>query len=152
MLRLAQRLLLNREAARDASQEVFLRLYRKLGSIQENRNLEAWLYRTTVNICFDALRRAKPDLPLDLVDDPCATDRDPEQSMTSKQQSRLVLEALRRLTPRERSVIALRELEGYSTAEVAEILRSSEGTVRSQISSAKAKLRAFLDTQKEGQR
>ena len=51
VLRLAQRLLLNREAAKDAFQEVFLRLHRKLHTVDPHRNFTAWLYRATANYC-----------------------------------------------------------------------------------------------------
>jgi len=144
ILRLAQRLLLNREAAQDASQEVFLRLHKKLGTVDENRNLTSWLYRATANICFDFLRRAKQDLPLDLVADPCDTALDPEQNTAAMEHKQLVLAALKELTPRERQAIVLRDLEGCSTAEVAHILGSTETTVRSQISTGRVKMKDFV--------
>jgi RNA polymerase sigma-70 factor, ECF subfamily len=61
VLRLAQRLLMDRELAQDAAQEVFLRLHGKLGKFQEEKDLDPWLYRITVNICHDLRRRAKPN-------------------------------------------------------------------------------------------
>src|ERR1700761_7248619 len=64
VLRLAQRLLLNREAARDAAQDVFTRLHRKIGSVAEDKDLGPWLYRTTVNVCIDLIRRAKQEMPI----------------------------------------------------------------------------------------
>jgi RNA polymerase sigma factor (sigma-70 family) len=70
VLRLAQRLLLNRELAQDAAQEVFLRLHSKLGKFDDGKDLGPWLYRITVNICHDLRRRSKPDLPLDLAPPP----------------------------------------------------------------------------------
>ena len=57
---------------------------------------------------------------------------------------RLVEAALRALPERERAALVLRDLEGRTTSEVARILGSSEGTVRSQISTARLKIRAFL--------
>ena len=144
VLRVAQRLLLNREAAQDAAQDVFLRMYKKIGSFDEKQDLRAWLYRITANICFDILRRAKNDLPIDLGWDPAYAGDDPEKSAAARQEKQLVLAALKDLSPREREVIVLRDLEGYSSAEVAQVLGSSETTVRSQISTGRAKMKHFI--------
>src|SRR5690242_14629893 len=60
VLTTALRLLGNREDARDAAQEVFLRLYRNLAKVESARNLAGWLYRVTVNVCHDQ-RRKRPE-------------------------------------------------------------------------------------------
>ena len=151
VLRFAQRLLLNREAARDAAQEVFLRLYRNIRSIDERRELSPWLYRTTSNICLDMLRRTRNDLSINLVAEPQVEGLNPEQAMRLAQQQRFLVEALRELSPRERQAIVLRDLEGWSTAEVAELLGSTETTVRSQISTGRVKLRNYMLARTGGQ-
>jgi RNA polymerase sigma-70 factor (ECF subfamily) len=143
VLRLAQRLLLNREVARDATQDVFLRLYRNLAALNEEKDVTAWLYRTTANVCFDILRKARHELALD-VTDTLADDPDPEQSAAAQEQKLLLLSALKELSPREREAIVLRDLEGYSTAETARLLGSTETTVRSQISTGRVKMKNFL--------
>jgi len=144
VLRFAQRILLNREAAKDAAQEAFLRLYKSLREVDETRDLSAWLYRTTSNICYDILRRTKRHLSIDLSIEPADGRPNPEESMNSAQQKRLVMSALKQLSAREREVIALRDLEGHSTAEVAHILGISEGTVRSQLSTGRIKIKNFV--------
>jgi RNA polymerase sigma-70 factor (ECF subfamily) len=144
VLRLAQRLLPDRELAQDAAQEVFLRLHSKLGKFREEKDLGPWLYRITVNICHDLRRRAKPNLALELA--PLLQDRgpDPEQSALFAQQRELIAAALEELTPRERDAIVLRDLEGLSTAEVARILGSTQATVRSQISTGLVKMKRVV--------
>ncbi len=144
VLRVAQRLLLNREAAKDAAQDVFLRVYKKIGSVDERQDFRAWLYRITANICFDLLRRSKNDLPADLGFEAADAGDDPERSAAAVQERQLVLAALKNLSPREREAIVLRDLEGYSSAEVAKLLGSSETTVRSQISTGRAKMKSFI--------
>ncbi len=151
VLRFAQRLLLNREAARDAAQEVFLRLYRSIRSIDERRELAPWLYRTTSNICLDMLRRTRNDLSIDLVAEPEMEGRNPEQALRLAQQQQMLLEALGELSPRERQAIVLRDLEGWSTTEVAGLLDSTETTVRSQISTGRVKLRNYIMARTGGQ-
>lgn len=144
VLRLAQRLLLNREAARDAAQEVFIRLHKKIASVNEDKGPSPWLYRTTANVCIDILRRTKDELPIDLVSDLSEPSDNPEQSASVRQQQGIVLAALKSLTPRERQAVVLRDLEGHSTAEVAEILGTTEATVRSQISTGRVKIKTFV--------
>jgi RNA polymerase sigma-70 factor (ECF subfamily) len=80
VLRFAQRILLNHEAARDVAQETFMRLHRNMSRIDENRDLTAWLYRTTTNICYDTLRRSKQHLPIDALGEPAVEAPNPEQS------------------------------------------------------------------------
>lgn len=145
VLRLIQRLLLNREAAKDASQEVFLRLYKRLHSVNEDRDFSSWLYRLTVNICFDFLRRSTEDTSLDLIPEPTDVRKNPEQSLIEIEQNQLIPAALKELSPRERSAIVLRDLEGCSTAEVAQILGSTETTVRSQVSTGRVKIKTFVE-------
>lgn len=141
VLRVAQRLLLNSEDAKDAAQEVFLRLHRTLGRFDEKKELGPWLYRLTVNICRDHWRRSKRDLPIEPAQDWPDTAPDPEASAVTAQQYQLVLAALGQLSPREREAVVLRDLEGRTTGEAAEILGSSEATVRSQLSTGRVKIR-----------
>jgi RNA polymerase sigma-70 factor (ECF subfamily) len=144
VLGLAQKILLNREAARDAAQEVFIRLHKNLRHLEEGRDLAPWLYRTTSNACFDLLRRRKQDLPLDLSLELADGSLNPEESMAAIEERRLIFTALRELSPGERQAIVLRDLEGHSTAEVAQILNLAEGTVRSQISTGRVKIKNFV--------
>ena len=144
VLRVAQRILLNGEDAKDAAQEVFIRLHRTLSRFDEEKDLGPWLYRLTVNVCRDVLRRGKRNVPLDIVSDSADAAPDPEQSAVAAQQYRIVLDALQELSPREREAVVLCDLEGRSTEEVAEILESSETTVRSQLSTGRIKMTNYV--------
>jgi RNA polymerase sigma-70 factor (ECF subfamily) len=141
VLRIAQRIVLNREAARDIAQDVFLRFHRHLGRIDGDRDVKAWLSRTTANLCFDFLRSRGEELPLDVVSERASDTRSPEDLAGAEEERSMVVAALARLTPHERAAIVLRDLEGCSTAEVARILGSSEGTVRTHLSTGRNKLR-----------
>lgn len=133
--RTALRLTANRQDAQDAAQEVFLRLHRNLGKIDDSRNLPGWLYRVTVNACRDIVRKRKNTDSLG----------DLEMAVPNSTEAKLLVAgALRTLPEKERAAITLRDIEGLSTREVAEILGSSEATVRSQISSARLKIRKLL--------
>jgi len=143
VLRTAHRLAGNLEDAQDASQEVFLRLYRNLAKL-DTGNLAAWLYRVTVNVCHDARRRRPGTVPVDDAPELAAAG-DPQQSADQAEQRALLLRSLRMLSEKERAALVLRDLEGLSTAEVAGVLGSSVGTVRSQISKARLKVRDFVE-------
>lgn len=144
VLRVAQRLLLNGEDAKDAAQEVFFRLHGSLGRFQQEQDFAPWLYRMTVNICHDIRRRRKQEISLDNAMEVPDVSPSSEASVLFRQQQQLVLAALGDLTDREREVIVLRDLEGLSTAEVAKITGSLETTVRSQISMGRVKIRNYV--------
>ena len=139
----AYRLTGNLEDAQDASQEVFLRLYRNLSKIEAG-NLAAWLYRVTVNACHDARRRLLDTVPVEEGPEAAASG-DPLQSVGEAERKALLLRSLRTLSEKERAALVLRDLEGLSTAEVAGVLGSSVATVRSQISKARLKMRGFVE-------
>lgn len=140
----AYRLAGNLEDAQDASQEVFLRLYRNLGKL-ETGNLAAWLYRVTVNVCHDARRRRLSTVAVDDAVELATSGGDPQQSAGKAERRALLLRSLRMLSEKERAAMVLRDLEGLSTAEVAGVLGSSVATVRSQISKARLKVRDFVE-------
>lgn len=141
VLRTAWRILGSLEDAQDASQEVFLRLHQHLAAIDE-RTVHSWLYRTTLNVCFDMLRRRRPESEMNF--EPVADDN-PAREADRNDRKRLLERAMRRLPDRERAVLVLRDIEGLETSQVALILGVSEATVRSQVSMAKARLREWLE-------
>jgi RNA polymerase sigma-70 factor, ECF subfamily len=150
VLRTALRLLGRLDLAQDAAQETFLRLHRYLHRVDETRELGPWLYRLVVNACHTLGRRSRVAtlVSLEELDDlvgvrPASIEGLAERS----QQLRLVHAALATLPERERAAIVLRDLEGLTSVEVARILGSSEGTVRSQVASARLKIKSFVEKQ-----
>lgn len=141
----ALRLLGNMEDAKDASQEVFLRLYRNLGKVGASGNFPAWLYRVTVNVCYDMGKKRTASIPMEDVPDLAAPGTDPHQSAAGIERQRVLHMSLRMLSAKERAALVLRDLEGLSTGEVARALGSSEATVRSQISQARVKVKDFVE-------
>ena len=141
----ALRLLGRLEDAQDAAQEVFIRLFRHLKKLQSAEAVGPWLHRVTVNICNDAWQKRRPAsdvAELDLA----SPAPDPETLAGQAQRQRVVARGLEMLATKERAALVLREVEGLSTREVAEVLGSSEVTVRTQICTARMKLRKFTDS------
>lgn len=143
VLRTALRMLGRLEDAQDAAQEVFLRLYRFLDKLDLEREAAPWLYRMTVNVCCDLLKKRPPAAPLEF--EPPSREPSADQRMEDAERKRLLEQGLMTLGEKERAAVVLRDVEGLETAEVARILGSSEGTVRSQVSLARVKLRRYVE-------
>lgn len=146
---IAWRLLGNQDDALDAAQEAFLRVFKYLHKIDPTRDFSGWLSRIVINVCRDHGRKRRgqtrsfeADLESGALTEPASSSNTEAEAMEAEQRA-LILKALSILTPKERAALALRDLEGLSTEETARILGSSPTTVRSQICSARAKIREF---------
>ena len=152
VLSTAWRMLGNREDARDAAQEVFLRVHKYLKGFRSDQDFAAWLYRIIINVCRDHKRRGAQHQFASFESErdagtleTLASDEDVEANAIKSQQRALIGEALDTLSTKERAALVLRDLEGLSTEEVARVLGSSQTTVRTQISSARAKIKRYRD-------
>jgi RNA polymerase sigma-70 factor (ECF subfamily) len=142
VLRTAFRILGNWADAEDVAQEVFLRLHRHGIAFTNDGAAGGWLYRVTVNLCLDRARSRRPSQELS---DVPSRERSAEALVLVEENKQRLMAALAMLPAKERAAVVLREIEGLSTAEVAEALGSSEVTVRSQISKALVRLRGILN-------
>jgi RNA polymerase sigma-70 factor (ECF subfamily) len=146
VLAVAWRLLGEREQARDAAQEVYLRVHRSLASYRLGENFNAWICRITVNVCNDHARRRGPAMAgVEALDGPVHADpgSGAEEAVLLRERRALLQSALAGLTPAERSALVLRDLEGLSTEDTARALGVRPVTIRSQLCSARSKLQAF---------
>ena len=154
---LAMKLLGKGDDAQDAAQEVFLRTYKYLHRLNLEKSIEPWLMQMTVNVCRNIgrkrQRRLITFLESEAADAPTAsTSGDPYMDVVEEQERQMLRKALNGLPEKERIAITLRDIEGLSTAEVAEILNSSESTVRSQVSRARVHMKEAIDAMMEGKR
>ncbi len=148
---LSLRLAGNREEAADLTQEVFLRIYRHLGSFGGRSTLKTWVFRIAINHCRDRLSRHVP--PMQSIDgDPegggmtlADTARGPEELAVAADEGRRVTAGLSRLPQVFREAVVLRDLEGLSYEEIAEVLSVRVGTVRSRIARGREHLRLLLE-------
>ena len=140
LLRAAARVLGSREEALDVLQDAYVRAFDALveGSFDGRSRVSSWLYRVVMNASLDALRarRRRPTVPL--------PEAEPEASGDSAE-VRVALAELGRmldlLPADQRAALVLRELEGLSNAEVAEVLETSEGAIEQRLMRARATLR-----------
>jgi RNA polymerase sigma-70 factor (ECF subfamily) len=150
VLATAWRMLGNEDDARDAAQEVFLRAFKYLASFKADQDFAGWLYRITVNVCRDAGRKRSQISFTSFEDEQAAgglaraaSDENLEAAVIRAEQRALIAEALNTLSKKERAALVLRDLEGLPTDEVARLLGTTEATVRSQVSAARAKIKQF---------
>jgi RNA polymerase sigma-70 factor (ECF subfamily) len=124
------RLLGNRQAAEDVTQEVFLKLYRQPLSGQRNHNVSAWLYRVATNMGYNHLRgrnrrwQRNRYLVPDITDNP----DDPAETAAQRETKAAVRAALSRLPERQTQLLLLRQM-GLSYAELAELCNVASGSV-----------------------
>lgn len=143
---LAFQILRDRESAEDAAQEVLLRALDKLPTFRGESEFSSWLYRLTLNFCLEKrrldLRRAEI-LGVHLGEPPTQTASHERQIET-----RELLEcALDALSEPQRIALLLREWQGFSYDEIAEILQLPIGTVRSRLSKARRQFQIAYEAQ-----
>jgi RNA polymerase sigma-70 factor (ECF subfamily) len=154
VMALTWRMLGNDADARDASQEVFLRVYKYLRRFKQDQDFFAWLYQITLNVCRDIKKKRQHHsdrfTSLDVSgEEPAfavpAEQEDAEEIFMQTEQRELIARAMATLPDKERACIVLRDVEGLPTDEVARIMKSSSTTVRSQISSGRRKIKIYCE-------
>lgn len=124
--------------AEDAVQETFLRALRALPGFRAEAAVRSWLFRIAVNVCLDWKRARHPTEPWDEEQSPGYADtRSPETIALCQLE---VIEALDTLLPRHRAILLLKELEGWSAAEIAAVLRCTRKRVENELYKARRAL------------
>jgi RNA polymerase sigma-70 factor (ECF subfamily) len=153
--RLALRILGDAQDAEDVLQETFVKALRGLKTFEGRSSLSTWLFRIATNEALMLLRKKKPDTisideereddegspePVQLVDWCCM----PESELLSDESKRHMEVAIQKLSPALRAVFELRDIEGLSVKETADILNVTESVVKTRLLRARLKLREDL--------
>jgi RNA polymerase sigma-70 factor (ECF subfamily) len=138
----ARAVVLTHEDAEDAVQDGFLHAYRALDRFRPDQPFGAWLYRIISNAALDIVRRRKVRDAEPISDAVPLPFRDPAES--DELRSRLS-EGLKALTGRQRSVLVMHDVEGFTHGEIGSMLGIPEGTARSDLHHARAALRRMLE-------
>ncbi len=143
----------DREEAKDLSQEAFLRAFTHLKSFDGRSAFYTWFYRIVVNVCLDYKRRNKR-APTEEFNETLenqiessqqnATPLSPDQHVAAGQISRKIGAALEALPPRQRTAFILKNHQGLSIKEIAEMMETAEGTVKVHLHRAVNALRRSL--------
>jgi RNA polymerase sigma-70 factor, ECF subfamily len=149
----------DKEEAYDVAQEAFVKVYKYLDHFKGDASFYTWLYRITVNICIDVLRRkgAQKGEHVEL-DESLAMDTseanigalgtrlgtNPQKSALRKELAQKIQEALEQVPEKHRAILLLREIEGMSYEDLARTLGIPKGTVMSRLFHARAKVQKIL--------
>jgi RNA polymerase sigma-70 factor (ECF subfamily) len=138
----------SRQEAEDMTQDVFLKLYGSLAKFDFKRNFTAWLLTLTKNYLIDEYRRTKWEKTRrDDFNDQLLSQsslRSPEENLDRKEIREVVWQGLKHLSSDMRMAVVLRDLQGHSYEEMAQILRLPLGTVKSRVNRARLQLAEVL--------
>ncbi len=157
LLRIAQHVTHNREDSEDAVQEAFLKAFQHLGDFREDSQFSTWLIRITLNQSLMKVRKQRRAikevsleedfqagaeiLPMEVAD----WGPDPEQLYRASELRYILIKALGELRPILRAVFVLRDIEGLSTAQTAEVLNLSHTAVKARLWRGRLQLREHLN-------
>jgi len=152
---MAYRMLGDVQDAEDAAQEAFMKAYASLDGFRGESSFSTWLYRIAKNVCLDEIRRRQRK-PVYHLDEPVKTPTgemqrqlpddapSPDEVVVEYEKRTAVEEALKKLTPHHRTAIILRDIQGLSYNEMADILDVKLGTVKSRLYRARSSMRDVL--------
>lgn len=144
-----------RETASDCAQEAMIRIWRSLDGYRGECAFESWVYRIAANCSMDAMRKQKRDKSESIEPmreagfDPPDPEPGTEEKVIAEERRRRLRECITRLPEDQREALILTQLEGVSYEEAAARLGTSEGTVKSRVNRAKAKLKEWLEEDRE---
>ncbi len=151
---LAFQMLNNHDDADDVLQDAFIKVYKSLVNLKNPSAFLTWLHRIVVNLSIDFARKKNRRIELseetteDMEEElPLAAiwPANPETIYKDKELMNLIQEAVMELPPRQRAVIILHEVKGYTKKEIGRILKCPQGTVRSNLHYAREKLKKKLE-------
>jgi len=149
--------ILGAQDAQDASQEVWIRVWRNIENFRGDSTFSTWLYRITVNTCLSVRRKEArrgereyggdemPFLP-----EPRGGDADPEAAALGGEQREEIQAALGHVRAEHRAALVLRHMEGLSYAEIARVLEVPDGTAKGWVSRGRAAMLIALAEENHG--
>lgn len=154
LLRLLNQISGDAEVAKDLAQETFLRAWRRLATYDPTRSFRAWLFAVARNLYRDLYRRRQTvPAPVAFAVERTAQLPDPrlspEGALMEKERGERVWRALDSLSPRDRQILVLKEIEDLRYADIVQILKIPEGTVASRIYHARRALREVWEEEEE---
>ena len=155
------KMLKNEQDAFDASQDALLKAFKYIPKFKGNSSFSTWIYKITVNTCLNYINKNKissKNISLEQT----VTQKDNEtpiqfedkkqnvyKEVLENERKRVLYDALEELSPNQKQMIILRDIEGFSYEEIAQITNNNLGTVKSKISRARLKLKEILLRNKE---
>lgn len=153
-------MLKDKEEARDVAQEAFIKVYRYIDHFKGDASFYTWLYRITVNVCIDVIRKRRgghgeavefdESLPMDVNEANLGVlgsrlGTNPQKGALRRELAEKIQEALEQVPEKHRAILLLREVEGMSYEDLARTLEIPKGTVMSRLFHARAKVQKILN-------
>lgn len=144
----------NEHEVEDIAQEVFVKIYKNLKNFKEESSLYTWIYRITINVCIDEIKKKKNVV---YIDEKLQTDegelefqledesKGPDELAEDEELKRKLTECIRKLPVDQSTMIILRDIKGFTYMEIAEMTKTNLGTVKSKINRARASLKRILE-------
>ncbi len=161
------RILSNAEEAEEVVQDTFLKVHHNISKFRQQASFAAWVFKIAHNLCMDVLRNRQrkkgfrllsfdpqssapeqheePVEAYNIISQLADPGADPSQMLELREQGSIVADSLKQLTDNQRTVVVLHDIEGFSYQEIAEIVGTSIGTVRSRLHYGRSKLKELLD-------
>ena len=151
----------NHDDAYDISQEVFIRVFKSIKKFKGQSSFSTWLYRITTNACLDELRKRKNNKNIISIDQEIQLEDGevfrqieddgptPELVAERNELREIIKEAISKLSDEHKEVIVLRDIQGFSYDDIAEIIKCPQGTVKSRINRARRMLKEILKNKVE---
>ena len=140
----------------DIAQEVFIKIYKNLSKFNEQSSLYTWIYRITMNACYDEIKKEQKiktfstyievddhEEEVEIEDET----QDVENIIENKFDKQMLIKAIKNLPSESRALIVLRDIRGFSYWEISDMLKLKLGTVKSKISRARFALKNELEKQ-----
>lgn len=145
----------HKEDTHDLLQEIFARAYQSLRSFRGNSTFYTWIYQIAVNLTLNFLKKRKRRAGMSLNDLDSSVQQDPglidstheanPEKQTNLNELQIKLnEAMQKLSEAHRMVVTMFDIQGMSHADIAKVLKTSEGTVRSRLHYAHLQLQSYL--------
>lgn len=148
---IALKFLRNVEDAEDVSQEALIKVFKNIKNFNMQSTFKVWMYRIVVNTCLDFKRKKTIDAyPIDDVLNITGNNNNNPDAMIEKNYtSEIVNLSINKLEDDFKTIIILRDIQGFSYNEISEILSCNLGTVKSRISRARKTLKDIIDLERE---
>ncbi len=157
---IALRMLSNTHDASDLAQEVFIKIFKSIKNFEGKSSFKTWIYRITINLCYDEYKKKK-HISIVSYDEQIENKNDdygiqtkneiktPEKSLLDSEIKGVLNDAINKLPKNLKIVVVLRDIQGFSYEEIAQILKCPQGTVKSRINRAREHLRKELSGKTE---
>ena len=144
---LAFRMLNSEEDAKDIIQETFLRVWNNIGNYNEQIKITTWIYKIATNLCLDKIKtqKRKPVINIELVRlQQYIADDNINERLSNQQLAEVIIQLSENLTPKQKLVFVLNDIEGLEPDEIEEITGMQKGQIKSNLYYARQEIRNKL--------